>query len=107
MVPGGLGLVAQRNERGLAGLDDHRVGCLEGQAFAGHMNQHLAAAGVLWRLVAGTGDVRAAQRLPGLVEVHAQGRQGTGGGGVGIGERGEQQVVRADRLRAGHAGRPR
>src|SRR5215470_5657216 len=64
---GRAGLVAQRVERGPAGLGDHRIGCLDGEPFAGHVDDHLAAAGLFGRLVAGAGDVRAAERLLGPV----------------------------------------
>ena len=64
---------------------------------SGHLEGHLAAAGLLGRFVAGAGDVRGAQQLPGLVEVDAEAGQRPRGGGVGVGQRGQQQVVRADR----------
>ena len=43
---GRAGLVTQRVERGPAGRDDHRVGCLDGEPLAGHLDDHLAAAGL-------------------------------------------------------------
>ena len=97
MVPGGLAWSPSALECGLAGLDDHRVGRLDGEPFAGHLDDHLAAAGLFGRLVAGAGDVHAAERLLGLVQVDAEGGQGPRGGGVGVGQGGEQQVVGADR----------
>ena len=84
-------------ECGPAGLGDHRVGCLYGEPLVGHLDDHLAAARLFGRLVAGAGNVRAAERLLGLIQVDAEGYQGPGGGRVGVGEGGEQQVVGADR----------
>ena len=92
------GLFAERMERGAAKLDDHRVGCLDRELLVGHANQRLAQAGLFWLLVAGAGDVRVAECLPGLVQVNAESGECPGRRGVGIAKGGEQQMMRTDRL---------
>src|SRR5258708_22302678 len=49
-----LGLVSKRIEHGPAQANDHRVGCLDRELPVGYADQHLAPAGFLCRLIAGT-----------------------------------------------------
>jgi hypothetical protein len=98
------GFFAERIERGAAEVDDHRVGGLDRELLARHADQHLAPARLFWLLVAGAGDVGGTECLSGLVQVNAESGEGPGRGGIGIAEGGEQQMVRADRLRPGQPG---
>lgn len=84
-----VGLVAERMEHGAAKVDDHRVGRLDRELLIGHADQHLAPAGLFWQLVAGAGDVRVAECLPGLVQVNAQSGECPSRRGVGIAKGGE------------------
>src|ERR1700733_15719311 len=101
---GGDGLVAERAERGLGRRQEQRVGSLNRDLVLGDADDHVAAACLFWLLVGGARDLSGAQRLLGLVEVHAKVLQRPGGGGLGVGERGEQQVMRPDGLFAGQPG---
>ncbi len=81
--------------------EEGRVGGLEREALPGHADANVAPAPLLGRLVAGAGHVGVAERRPRLVQVDAQRGQGPGRGAVRIRQRGEQQVMRADRLPLG------
>src|SRR5215472_4032599 len=94
-------LVADGIGGGQAEADYVLVGCLDRQAAFGDPEQHVPPAALLRLLVAGAGDVRAAQRVPHPVQINAEAGERAGRGRVGIGERREQQVVRADRAGSG------
>ena len=104
MVPGGSALSPRAWSALAAEIDDHRVIGLDRELLVGHPDEHLAQAGLFWLLVAGAGDVGVAECLPGPVQVNAESGEGPGRGGIGVGEGGEQQMVRADRLRSGQPG---
>src|ERR1700722_3691343 len=81
----------------LPGRHQHRIDDDEGERLVRDLERHLPAAGLLRRFVGGAGDVRGTQQLPRLVELDAEARQRSRRGRVGIGQGGQQQVVRTDR----------
>src|SRR5258708_10748037 len=71
---GRANLVAECLDHGAAEADHHLVVGLDRGTVLGDADQHLAPARFLRRLVAGAGDVGAAQRLPRLLEIDAESR---------------------------------
>jgi len=69
------GALVHGRQGGLPRRHQHRVDDDDGEGLVGDLEGHLAAAGLLRRLVAGAGDVRRAEQVPCLVEVDAEARQ--------------------------------
>jgi len=87
------GLFAERLNRGAAEVEEYLVGRFDREPVLGNADEHLPAACFFLGLVAGSAHIGSTQRLFRAVQVDTEGCKRAGGGGVGIGQSGEEQVV--------------